>query len=297
MYYRIAYALTALLLLLVTSASAQEIHFDSFKVDPPDAGCDVPSASTADRIFSLRKTLDSYSGSAIRVQRSSDNTQQDVGFDGCDLDVSSMETFCGTGATDHCHIMTWYDQAGNANATAADTTVALKIMEDGTTHTGSNSKAAAKAEFSQSDRMTFTTWTDTGDLTLISLVRIRNDADDAFFTGTWNSSSHGFGGANDRVTARCNGTYTNVTGLSALSGWRVYSWRRESDNTMRNYRDGTEVGSGANAGSCSIDNIGDGLAEHWDELIHEVFVWSTDIGATAQGNVRSNISTYYSLGL
>lgn len=60
--------------------------------------------------FSLRKLSSTYNGSAIRVRRASDNTQQDIGFSGNNLDTSSLSTFCsGT----NCFITVWYNQAGN----------------------------------------------------------------------------------------------------------------------------------------------------------------------------------------
>lgn len=52
-----------------------------------------PNAAVA---YSLRKLRTSYTGSAIRVRRSSDNAEQDFGFDNSgDLDVNSIENFVG----------------------------------------------------------------------------------------------------------------------------------------------------------------------------------------------------------
>lgn len=52
-----------------------------------------PNASVA---YSLRKLRTAYTGSAIRVRRSSDNAEQDFGFDNSgDLDVNSIENFVG----------------------------------------------------------------------------------------------------------------------------------------------------------------------------------------------------------
>lgn len=73
-----------------------------------------PSAAAA---YSLRKLRTAYSGSAIRVRRSSDNAEQDFGFVANDLDTVALLTFCGAG---NGFVTTWYDQSGNArNATNA----------------------------------------------------------------------------------------------------------------------------------------------------------------------------------
>ena len=45
--------------------------------------------------YSLRKLRNDYSGSAIRVRRSSDNTEQDIAFSGNDLDTQTMLDFVG----------------------------------------------------------------------------------------------------------------------------------------------------------------------------------------------------------
>ena len=68
-----------------------------------------PNAATA---YSLRKLRTAYSGSAIRVRRSSDNTEQDIGFTGNDLNTTALTTFVGAG---NGFVTTWYDQSGNAN--------------------------------------------------------------------------------------------------------------------------------------------------------------------------------------
>lgn len=72
-----------------------------------------PSAAAA---YSLRLLRSAYTGSAIRVRRSSDNAEQNIGFTALgNLDTSSLTSFCGSG---NGFVTTWYDQSENArNAT------------------------------------------------------------------------------------------------------------------------------------------------------------------------------------
>lgn len=73
--------------------------------------------------YSLRKLKSSYAGSAIRVRRSSDNTEQNIGFDANgNLDTSSMLSFVGAG---NGFVTTWYDQSGN-NKNAIQTTASAQ---------------------------------------------------------------------------------------------------------------------------------------------------------------------------
>ena len=66
-----------------------------------------PSAAAA---YSVRKLRTAYTGSTIRVRRSSDNAESDIGFSGANLDTTALTTFCsGTNG----FVTTWYDQSGN----------------------------------------------------------------------------------------------------------------------------------------------------------------------------------------
>jgi hypothetical protein len=67
--------------------------------------------SGAAAAYSLRKLRSTYSGSSIRVRRSSDNTEQDFGFVNNILDTASLLSFVGAG---NGFVTTWYDQSGNA---------------------------------------------------------------------------------------------------------------------------------------------------------------------------------------
>jgi hypothetical protein len=72
--------------------------------------------SGAAAAYSLRKLSATYTGSAIRVRRASDNTEQDIGFVSNELDTSALTTFCS--GTDG-FVETWYDQSdfsGTQNA-------------------------------------------------------------------------------------------------------------------------------------------------------------------------------------
>lgn len=63
----------------------------------------------------VRKLYSGYMGKCMRIRRSSDNAEQDIGFNGLDLDVAAFSAFVGAGTG---YITTLYDQSGNGrNAT------------------------------------------------------------------------------------------------------------------------------------------------------------------------------------
>jgi hypothetical protein len=87
----------------------------------------VPTAvaySAARRLSSI------YTGALIRVRRSSDNAEQDIGYDGCNLlDEAALTTFVGAG---NGFVTTWYDQSGNGrNATQTVPTQQPRIIVNG----------------------------------------------------------------------------------------------------------------------------------------------------------------------
>ncbi|MFN8699532.1 MAG: arabinofuranosidase catalytic domain-containing protein, partial [Flavobacteriales bacterium] len=73
----------------------------------------------AETAYSVRRLSPTYTGSAIRVRRSSDNALQDIGFTASgDLDQAALLAFVGSG---NGFISTWYDQSGNGRDITAST--------------------------------------------------------------------------------------------------------------------------------------------------------------------------------
>jgi hypothetical protein len=85
--------------------------------------------SGAAAAYSLRLLRTAYTGSAIRVRRASDNTEQDISFVDNELDTSALTTFCsGTNG----FVKTWYDQSGNGyDATQATASNQPQIVSSG----------------------------------------------------------------------------------------------------------------------------------------------------------------------
>jgi hypothetical protein len=90
----------------------------------------LTAATPAGAAYSLRKLSSAYAGSAIRVRRSSDNTQQDIGFTaGGDLDTVSLNSFIGI---NNGYVAIWYDQSGFArNAVQATLALQPRIVNAG----------------------------------------------------------------------------------------------------------------------------------------------------------------------
>src|SRR5690606_34546164 len=73
----------------------------------------LSNATPATTAYSLRKLSSNYSGKAINVRRSIDNTAADIGFDANgSLDTLALKSFVAAGDG---FVTRWYDQSGNNN--------------------------------------------------------------------------------------------------------------------------------------------------------------------------------------
>ncbi|MCS3667409.1 hypothetical protein GGP77_001638 [Salinibacter ruber] len=74
-----------------------------------------PGAAAA---YSLRKLRSGYSGPCVRVRRSSDNAEKDIGFSGETLDETALLNFVGN---NDGFVVTWYGQSSNARDISENT--------------------------------------------------------------------------------------------------------------------------------------------------------------------------------
>jgi hypothetical protein len=83
--------------------------------------------------YSLRKLDNTYNANIVEVRRSSDDTTQNIGFVGDNLDISSLMSFVGTSPTDYGYIKTWYSQdVNNRDATQTNNNNQPMIVSGGT---------------------------------------------------------------------------------------------------------------------------------------------------------------------
>ncbi len=73
----------------------------------------------------LRRLRTAYTGSALRLRRSSDNGEQDFGFAGNDLDVNAISTWLN-GASGYCTKL--YDQSGNGGDVSQTSVAAQPLL-------------------------------------------------------------------------------------------------------------------------------------------------------------------------
>ena len=269
-----------------------------------------PSAAAA---YSLRKLRDAYAGSAIRVRRSSDNTEQDIGFVSNQLDTSTLTTFCsGTNG----FVTTWYDQSGNGNNVTQSTAGSQpQIVNSGSVinlngkptaqFTKANDHKLLNNAFSISGSTTFTfigsittpvtNWSyvfgigiygyTTGYQFTPSTYVTANDwtAGDLALVGNGYSSGQAprFVSNGAQYTS---GVQALTLGILSTSNAKVYK-----NNSLVSQRIGLTGNVGSNVGLIIGSN---NFYEALPGNIQELVFWNSDQNSNANG-INTNTNTYY----
>lgn len=76
-------------------------------------------------VYAVALVVPAYAGSSLRVRRSSDNTEQDIGFSSGQLDTTSLLAFVGSG---NGFVTKWYDQSGAGNDLIMATTAQQPVI-------------------------------------------------------------------------------------------------------------------------------------------------------------------------
>jgi hypothetical protein len=251
--------------------------------------------------YSLRKLSNSYTGSAIRVRRQSDNTEQDIGFVSNELDTTALATFCsGTNG----FVKTWYDQAGSNDATQTTTANQPKIYDSSTGVTTTNGKPAVSFiginaalltsdyifEFSQNE-------------VSAHIVKYALDAgtrDQYMFAeqdATPYSSQFIIG---DSVSAT-GIIWFNATSIGTMnSGQGLVGIEKNSSGLVSTYMNGAFSASASPTINTEIGNTtafgsrADVTTSFYDGTLQEVIVYKLDNSSNRTG-IETNINDFYSI--
>jgi hypothetical protein len=273
--------------------------------------------------YSIRKLKSTYTGSALRVRRTSDNAQQDIGFVANSLDTTALTTFVGSNSG---YVTIWYDQSGNNNhisqSTAASqplivtsgSVVNAKTFETFTTSTyGLNNNNTLPAVYFNGYN-SLALGRNLGSITESSYYTVfnlsMNSTTDGYIIFSTNikgeSSAWKYSGYSDGLIAvfhpdnspRRNFFPTNVpTGGTAL--WSGF----HTGSAMTVFINNTSKGTNnvVNFSSGSLFTVGSGVQgdlnvpTNWLRgSIQELVVFSTSATGSRTG-IESNINAYYSI--
>jgi len=257
---------------------------------------DTYSATAA---FSVRKLRSAYSGDSLRVRRSSDNAEQNIGFVSNELDTASLLSFVGTGATDNGFVTTFYDQTGNA--LHIDQSVAVnqpKIVNAGVlvglTGTGSTRSSLL---FDGTNDTLYSLAINLGIAT--NGVQVYSVGDNAL----WGQDGNVYLGAYNSLrwgnVLEANGSSVHTTVVittSAVAGDKAINgqnWER-TNNLLYNIKNGLNSSI-----SCNGNRRNDGTQApniYYSGLTSEIIYFNTGVvGLTQPNTIQSNQNTYYQI--
>ena len=240
--------------------------------------------------YSLRKLRTDYSGSAIRVRRSSDSAEQDIGFDGIHLDTASLLSFCGVGDG---YVTTRYDQSGNGcDATQSSANAQMRIVSSGALEVDVNGNPAL---FSNGAQHSYLVATHAAIPQPWSVLNV-SQYDRTTATIAWSSSPLCFNGYYDasRPLSLYAGAYLN-RGTIATGRYVLFSVANGASSTYS--ENGTVVtgDAGTNAiGANTLQLSGQGTSRELDGLDQEIIYWSGDLSAN-RAAIEADVNAYWSV--
>ena len=240
--------------------------------------------------YSLRKLSNTYNGPAIRVRRSSNNAELNIGFnsDGT-LDTTALTTFVGGG---NGFVVTWYDQSGNGK-NAVQTTAANqpRIVNSGVVETISSSPAVNMLSLPPMSTLS-TTYKNA---VIVAKADTLNVINYVIASGSDGLFYHGF--------------YGGVTGLGGFDGSSIRSltggdtnrhlgWFQMKSSKLYVAKDGSsETDTGSFATSLNLTEMGGrsaGSNIYFQGKIQEVILYNSD-NTSNKSAIESNINSYYSI--
>ena len=255
--------------------------------------------------YSVRK-LKTGATNSPRVRRSSDDTEQDIGFDANgDLDTTALLAFVGTGGTDNGYVTTFYDQTGNGNHATNSTATQQPLVVSGGTLVEENGKAAIDFD-GVNDYFTGGAKTTMDNTAIFAVIKSdSNTQDSVFIQNTLDASNCvalGLGnkGSNNAIGSRLlvGGSIIDTAGDSTFTATYQTLVSYLADNTAgQMFVDGTEetdaVDSRSGGTATTIGARGDGN-NPFNGAFQEVIFFDSDQSANRTG-METNINDHFDI--
>ena len=245
---------------------------------------------TTDVAYSLRKLRTEYEGSAIRIRRSQDDAEIDIGFnsDGS-LNTDLIASHC---ADKNGFVTKWYDQSGNStDAVQATSTKQPAIYEAG-------------AQVKDDNARPFVKFDDTDDVLSIGDEIVTTEALKHFMVvdPTDVGRIYDSNGQGDNILVqgfryifRINGANAFINENTGLN-YNILDVGRDNNGTRNFFVNGTDklVGWGATSGESGFEELGSS-ASPYGGAIYEFFRFSGDtkIANINAATIRTAMNEHY----
>jgi hypothetical protein len=264
--------------------------------------------------YGLRQLSRFWTGAAIRVMRTSDNSELDIGFIGEDLDIVTLLAFVGS---DNGEIVIWYDQSGNGRHAVSTAGRRPRIVSNGVLQTeggkpailfdGVDDYLAAPSPLIDTTHSLFVLFTpkienqfgavfgqwssgQTGRFYLIA-NQISSGAASAGFLNLANTTATGGGGGSGfAAEVAISNTPTLITSISSTGSeqWKLFKNGTEWDSATI-----TSVYTGVNSAIGSLNGTGSLLP--FDGTVSELISFPSALSTTDRQTLERNQGKYYSI--
>ena len=247
--------------------------------------------------YSLRKLRTAYSGSAIRVRRSNDNAETDIGFNVFgELDTVSLAAHCGS---NDGFVKTWYDQSGNANDATQTTAANQPKIYDSVTGVVNNPSSSKPALFwNNNERLINTSLAASGSMSAFTTARISTKYRDSVID-SYESTSR----AHVRIDSIFFYFKDAGSASTAIDTHYLLSSFQVSGTSKAGFVNGSSDLSNSNSDAAfdglSIGSIAGNpnplsTSFNFGGYIDEIVIYNSDQSANRTG-IESNINTFYSI--
>jgi PKD repeat protein len=266
----------------------------------------VPSAA-----YSLRKLSPNslYSGAAIRVRRSSDNTEQDINFvsstANATIDTTSLLSFVGAG---NGFVVTWYNQNGSGNHVTQSTAANQPQIVSSGSLILENSKPSIQFDGSNDSLISSVISTDIfTNSSIFSVLKIpaQTSEDIPFGFGEtglnggvrvlYSSTGKKLGFATWAIdyTSSVDTISTNIYLYSVIQNGTIISLKKNNTTAT-----GTlpSTPSNTTTGAYSIGSLfGSSIANYYTQMNGSEFIFYGSEQSTNRALIETNINDYYGI--
>lgn len=261
--------------------------------------------------FGMRLLRANYIGPAIRVRRSSDNSERDIGFVSGLLDTASLLTFCGQGDG---FLSKWYDQTSlgqdlgqvtAANQPRVVTSGVVATLSGAPLGVTSNGTARPAALFASAVQQSLALdgFAIGGSAYAAAAVACKKPQGN-FYPRLLSYTAPGtndYSSTASVVFAYCNGGeirgYQSGLKSSAAIGSTPFQlasvWDGASNILTIDGVAAAPVGAGGTLSATGLLAVGIGAGEAWEGAVAEVIVISGALSGADQATIRTSQRTYY----
>nr|WP_294898811.1 fibrinogen-like YCDxxxxGGGW domain-containing protein [uncultured Pedobacter sp.] len=255
----------------------------------------LTSTNQATVAYSLRLLSSSYTGNAIQVRRSNDNTTQDIGFDGNGiLDTVALKAFVGT---NNGLVTIWYDQSGNGR----DLTQIISSKQPAIINNGSiyrrngvpvifHDASDDGMRYAGSDYLTTTPVS-------VNIIASSNGDNVTLRRAVQGTNNWLIGPYNNQHSWFADGWNNQISMPWSTSNLEIFTVIEPAASANTSFRNGSAQTTGNNKGVPNKIQTGaeGAYSEPFNGFLNEILAFNSELNTNDRKTLEDNQSLYYSV--